>query len=80
MLCFAILSIRKHQKNDSEIDNTKNLKTSPKQIEMSSVGEQKALKMNPKIIPKSLKILFRITSRVHPAAPMLLQGGPEIPK
>ena len=54
-------------------------KQARKEIEISSLSAQKAFKRGPQINPKSMKILFR-TPRVHPAAPMVLQGAPEVLK
>ena len=52
-------------------------KLAENKVESSSLGAQKAFEIRPKIIPKSKK---SGPQRNHPAAPMSLQGAPEVTK
>ena len=56
-------------------------KQARKNIENSTLDVQKKFKIGYKITPKSNKPLQATSStRIYPAAPMVLQGGPEVPK
>ena len=81
---FAILSMRKtrfgspkRRNFDAIIDKKMTwIQARTKKQDFKLLGFKKLIYTGPKISPKSCKL----PSRVHPAAPMVLQGGPKMPK